>query len=292
MTDRYYTLGTTSITRVSEKLFDDFSPNALLPLWNNETVETHRPWLVPDNLDAAGQKLIISVHTWVIKTPQYTVLVDTGVGNAKSRPELPIFHQLDEPWLERLAAAGVAPEEVVFVLLTHLHIDHIGWNTRLVDGQWVPTFPNAKYVFPQAEYEHFLSDAGRQSIGYAAFVDSVLPVVNAGQAVMIGVDGVPFLDDFHFHPTQGHSVGHMSISLHSGGETAMFGGDVMHHPIQVAQPLWASCFCDLPDAANRSRQWLLHYLADHDALYFSSHFAGTSAGRVQRLGNGFAWHFE
>jgi glyoxylase-like metal-dependent hydrolase (beta-lactamase superfamily II) len=291
MITRRYTLGSSHITRVSEKLFDDFAPTALLPLWDDGAIAGHRSWLVPDNLDLAGEKLIISVHTWVIKTPQYTVLVDTGVGNAKSRPELPIFHQLNEPWLERLAAAGVTPEEVDYVLLTHLHIDHIGWNTHLVDGRWVPTFPNAKYVFPRVEYEHFLSLAGRQSIGYQAFVDSVLPVVESGQAVMIGAEGGPFLENFHFHPTQGHSVGHMSISHKSDDEIAMFGGDVMHHPIQVSHPLWASCFCDLPAAANRSREWLLSYLADHNALYFSSHFAGTSAGRVTRQGDGYTWHF-
>lgn len=292
MNAKHYTFGSTHITRVSEKLFDAFAPNALLPDWDNSAIDPQRSWLVPDSLTATGQKVIISVHTWVIKTPQYTVLVDTGVGNGKHRPALPIFHQLNEPWLERLAAAGVTPEEVDYVLLTHLHTDHIGWNTHLVDGQWVPTFPNARYVFPEVEYEYFVNGSGRQAMGYQAFVDSVLPVIESGQALMIGAEGGPFLEDFHFHPTQGHSVGHMSISYQHDGKTAMFGGDVMHHPIQVSQPLWASCFCGLPEAANRSRQWLLAFLVEHDALYFSSHFAGSSAGRVKRQGDGYSWHFE
>lgn len=292
MITKHYTVGSASITKVTEKLFDDFAPNALLPLWDDTQITDQRHWLIPEHLDAYAQKLVISVHTWVIKIGNYTVLVDTGVGNAKPRPELPIFHQLDEPWVERLEAAGVKPEDVDYVLLTHLHIDHIGWNTHWVDGQWVPTFPNAKYVFPKAEYDYFLSETGRQTIGYSAFVDSVMPVIASGQAVMIEPEGGAFLDEFYFHPTPGHSVGHMSISMKSGDDVAMFGGDVMHHPIQVGHPNWASCFCDLPEAANRSRQWMLGFLADHNALYFSSHFAGSSAGRVQHSTRGYAWHFE
>lgn len=289
---KHYTVGSARITKVTEKLFNNFAPNALLPLWEDNLINDQRDWLIPEHFDAQAQRLVISVHTWVIKVGDYTVLVDTGVGNAKPRPELPIFHQLNEPWLKRLEAVGVKTEDVDYVLLTHLHIDHIGWNTHWVDGQWVPTFPNARYVFPRAEYDYLISDIGQKTVGYSAFVDSVMPVIKSGQAVMIEPEGGAFLHEFYFHPTPGHSVGHMSISMRSGDEVAMFGGDVMHHPIQVAHPGWASCFCDLPEAANSSRQWLLAFLAANDALYFSSHFAGSSAGRVKHWTRGYAWRFE
>ncbi len=136
--------------------------------------------MIPDCFSKAEEKFIASVHSWVLRTKHNTILIDSCAGNDKHRPSLPRFHQLKLPFLERLATAGVTPESVDFVLCTHLHADHCGWNTRLLDGRWVPTFPNAKYVFSKAEQDHWAGPAGRQGFNAGVYADSVLPVVESG----------------------------------------------------------------------------------------------------------------
>jgi glyoxylase-like metal-dependent hydrolase (beta-lactamase superfamily II) len=196
--------------------------------------------------------------------------------------------------LERLKATGVTPEMVDYVILTHLHVDHVGWNTHLVDGRWEPTFPNAKYVFSKAE-DRYYSDPGNYSennrIKYIIYQDSILPVIQSGQAEIIDPDGEEFLEGIVFYPVPGHSTGQMAIGLTSNGEEALFGGDIMHHPIQVYRPEWNSIYCVDAEQARASRRWALEYLADRHALFFSSHFAETSAGHVMRKGDGFRWQF-
>jgi glyoxylase-like metal-dependent hydrolase (beta-lactamase superfamily II) len=226
----------------------------------------------------------------VIKSRADTILVDTGIGNDKKR-KLPAFDHLNEPYLKRLAAVGVTPEAVDYVLLTHLHTDHVGWNTRCLNGRWIPTFPNAKYVFSKVEYEYFAGPGGRDRPNFALYEDSVLPVVEAGQAEMIESDGGEFIDGLVFNPTPGHSVGHMSTSLRSRGDEALFGGDVMHLPVQIYHPDWSSVFSASPERGYLSRLWALEHLGQRHVIYFSSHFPGTSAGLVERNDNRFSWHW-
>lgn len=284
-----YRVGDASITRVTEqtfgidaaRLFPDFDPSA----WR-----AHASWLVPDHAGPSLASAQLSVHTWVIRWDGRVILVDTGCGNGKDRPFGSIFHQLDTPYLERLAAAGVQPEDVDLVLITHLHVDHVGWNTRLVDGKWVPTFPNARYVFAAAERAYYETPAAANRM--MVFEDSVLPVIEAGLADEIGDEGGVYLPGIRFIPTPGHCAGHMSIELSSGGERALFWGDVVHHPIQVTQPDWSSSFCADRTQASVSRRRIFDYAADHGARVFTSHFAGTSAGRIRRNTDGaFVWQF-
>ncbi|WP_460909338.1 MBL fold metallo-hydrolase [Paraburkholderia jirisanensis] len=264
----------------TDVLFSDFRPSVL---------GEHRCWLDADHIDASEENFLLSIHTWVVRHEGRTILVDTASGNHKNRPFSALFHQLDTPYLARLEAAGVRPEEVDLVLLTHLHVDHVGWNTRLEEGRWVPTFPNARYVLPTAEREFFDTPAGEKRL--MVFEDSVLPVINAGLVDEIGVGGGEYLPGIVFHPTPGHCVGHMSIEVTSAGETALFTGDVWHHPLQVYQPGWSSVFCADKERANVSRRWVLERAARTGATVFTPHFAGSSAGTVQADADGFRWTF-
>ncbi|CAB3639376.1 hypothetical protein LMG24238_00134 [Paraburkholderia sediminicola] len=283
-----YRVGDATVTRVEEqrfqlntgKLFADFDPAVL---------EEHRGWLTNAHVDEAGENFLLSVNTWVVRIGGKIILVDTASGNHKNRPFSALFHQLNTPWLERLERAGVKPEEVDLVLLTHLHVDHVGWNTRLVDGRWVPTFPNARYVFSKIEREFFDTPAGESR--RMVFEDSVLPVIEARRSEEIGPDGGEYLPGIRFHPTPGHSAGHMSIEIESAGAHAFFSGDVWHHPIQVCRPAWSSVFCADKARANLSRQWFIDLTADTGATVFTPHFAGTSAGVVSRAGDSFMWQF-
>ncbi len=300
-----YQIGSATVTRIDELTLHAFTQDTLYPGSDPEALERHRARFGPGSLDARTGILIQSIHTWLVRTPRHTILVDTATGNDKHRPNVSIFHHLQEPFLDRLAEAGVQPADVDHVLLTHLHADHVGWNTRLDEERWLPTFPNARYVFSRREqaYNEALSNGTAIPPFDAAlgpmvrtplpgvYDDSVRPVVEAGLAELIEVDGSEVLDGVSFLRTPGHSIDHASIRLVSEGQEALFAGDVMHHPLQVYEPGLTSCFCEFPEASLASRLWALEQAAERGATVFTTHFAETSAGRVTRTGGRFDWQF-
>ena len=286
-------VGNATITRVSELLLHDFQTTAIIPDWRPALSKRFDGWMIPTCLDETRTHVVISTHAWLVQTPTLTLLVDTAVGNDKKR-SIPPFDSLREPFLERLAEFGVSPESVDYVLHTHLHSDHIGWNTRLVGGRWEPTFPNATTILPQQElnrWAELVKKEGAESPKAAPYFDSVVPVLEAGRVTKIGADGGPALDGFVFHPTPGHCSGHMSIGFSSGPDYCFFSGDVMHHPIQVEHPEWSSVFSEDHEGGRASRHWALNHAADTAALVFTPHFPASSAGRVSRTSRGFAWRF-
>ena len=285
-----HAIGDITVTRIPEKLIEGFAPQKLYPEWQAQVAGRYEQEMPEICWDAQHKTLVLSTHSWLVRTGRHTVLIDAGVGNDKTR-QSPMFDHLHEPYLQHLAAAGCQPADVDYVLLTHLHLDHVGWNTRLVDGRWVPTFPNAKYVFSRAEDEQFSGPGGRERPNYELYEDSVLPVIEAGQAQMLAPGGGEFIDGFVFHPTPGHSVDHLSISLTSRGETAFFAGDVMHLPIQVAVPGLSSMFSADPVLGQTSRRWALGYAAERRATVFSSHFPSSSLGQVVRQSDRSQWLF-
>ena len=290
---RPFRVGDSTVIRVQELLLRDFKTHDIIPDWNDEVANTYAAGMVPDSLDAKHKHVVISTHSWVVRTPDHTVVVDTGVGNDKSRTMKPFDH-LHEPFLERMASIDVTPESVNFVLLTHLHTDHVGWNTRLVEDEWRPTFQNAQTILPQAELERvqaLVEAEGSGSPKAAFYFDSVLPVIQAGQTRMIAPEGGASIDGFEFFPTPGHCSGHMSIGFTSGEGYAFFSGDVFHHPIQVYQPGWSSVFSEDHARGHASRLWALEHMAQTEALVFTPHFASSSAGQVSRYRDGFAWQF-
>jgi glyoxylase-like metal-dependent hydrolase (beta-lactamase superfamily II) len=290
-----WTVGPVSVTRIEEQLgFASFPPDQYFPGCERELLDQHLDWLEPNHYSRERDQLVTSVHSWLIRTAHHTILLDSCAGNHKERPWLPRFHQLDTPFLERLRAAGAAPEDIDFVLCTHLHEDHIGWNTRLQDGRWVPTFPRARYLFSRTENAFF--DPAQNPQGAEepwrkiAYRDSVLPVIESGQALL--VDGLHAIDDgLLLEPAPGHTPGHIVLKLAAGGERALFCGDVMHHPIQVYAPHWNSRFCMLPEQARTTRRRVLEHCAGENALLFPTHFGAPHVAAIAADARGFSARF-
>ncbi len=244
--------------------------------------------------DPAASTVMLSMHSFVITLNGMHILIDSCNGNCKQR-SLPPIHMLDTPYLANLAAVGLTPEDIGMVLCTHLHFDHVGWNTRLEDGRWVPTFPNARYIFGKQDYDHW---AAQQDVAphREAFDDSVLPVVQAGLADIVDVAGATsaFLevgDGVWLEPAFGHSPGCCSIHAKAGGEAAVFWGDIVHHPVQLIRPDMPLMFDDDPAAAIAVRQRLLRDVADKDVMCFPAHFRGSSAGYVRRDADAYSFDF-
>ncbi len=282
---RTLTLGRLRIDAVVERA-GPTRPTWLLPDAAPDAVERHRAWLAPRFLDDKG-RFLQSIHTFVVRAPDVTVLVDTCVGNDKDRGGRQPFHMMSTAFLDDLRAAGIAPESVDVVICTHLHVDHVGWNTRLDNGRWVPTFPRARHLFGRREWEHWSSERDDDTMRIMA--DSVKPVLDAGLATLVDSDH-RVSDELWLEPTPGHTPGHVSVRLRSGGDDAVITGDLMHHPIQMAEPNWCSHFDVDPDAARKTRRAFCERYAGGGVTVLGTHFHDPTAGRIVRHGE--TWRFE
>jgi glyoxylase-like metal-dependent hydrolase (beta-lactamase superfamily II) len=258
-------------------------------------IEPERATLAPDHVDYDAGTVRLALQSHVVRADGLTILVDTCVGEHKERPRRAPWHRRAATgYLERLARLGVAPQAVDVVLCTHLHADHIGWNTRLEDGHWVPTFPRARYLMGRTELAHWqaLRDAApdADAVNHGSFDDSVLPVVEAGRADLVE-GGHPIGRGLTLLPLPGHSPGQLGLKVEGGGEAALLCGDAIHSPVQVYQPRWSSAFCDDPEAARVTRVGLLEDAAEHRTVLVPAHLRGAMGFRVDRRGNGFAPRF-
>jgi glyoxylase-like metal-dependent hydrolase (beta-lactamase superfamily II) len=237
-------------------------------------------WLHPDFADADG-RLKMSIHSFVVETPTRRMVVDTGIGNDKQNRAIPHWNGRQGPFLHDLAAAGYPAESIDTVLCTHLHVDHVGWNTMLVDGIWVPTFRRARYVMGRAEFDHW-KNAGSPASA-AVFDDSIRPVADAGLVDLVDSDH-RLCDEVTLIPTPGHSPGHFSVHIKSDGAQALLAGDVAHHPCQMAHLDWSSTVDFDPTQAARTRRDLFARFAGTPAVVLGGHFVG---GRIARDGEAF-----
>jgi glyoxylase-like metal-dependent hydrolase (beta-lactamase superfamily II) len=285
-------IGAAIAARVEETYEPNFSAVKFFPDWDPAVVQEHGAWLAPDHYDPASGYLKLSVHSWLLTVGGKRILIDACVGNHKPRSARPMWHMLETPYLSRLAAAGARPEQIDMVMCTHLHVDHIGWNTRLENGRWVPTFPNARYVFSKEDYEHYLAidrDPERGPANLGSFRDSILPVVEAGLAQM--VSGAAALDEsLSVEPAPGHTPGTIAIKFESRGAKAIFCGDILHHALQVYRPEWNSFACADALEARASRRKVLEHCAD-GALLMPAHFGTPFVCRVESRGSGFVPRF-
>lgn len=264
-------LGEVTISRVIELDRSSFPTTSMLPEATADAIAAHHHWLKPHFFDETTGDLAARIQTYIVRTPRHTVLIDTGVGNDKIRTGAAVWNRRQGTYLDDLRAAGVAPEDVDFVVCTHLHIDHVGWNTRLVEGQWVPTFPRARYVFAGDEWEFWKSEneAGNEKDG--CIEDSVLPIVAAGRALLVDSDHA-IDESLRFEASRGHTPGHVCVRLTTSAGQAVFSGDVMHRTVQVAEPQWSSRFCQDPARARVTRREFVERHADSGILILPAHF--------------------
>jgi glyoxylase-like metal-dependent hydrolase (beta-lactamase superfamily II) len=275
----HWNVGQVKITKIVE-LETVGSTRFILPLATNEEIQK-LPWCIPHFATEEG-RLKMSIHSLMVETSSRRIVVDTGLGNDKEGRKVPTWNNRKDTFLETLAAAGFPPDSIDTVLCTHLHVDHVGWNTRLVGGKWVPTFPNARYVFGRTEYEHW-RDHGNESDKVAVFDDSVKPIAEAGKADLVASDA-RICDEITLISTPGHSPGHMSLHITSGGEEALLTGDVAHHPCQMAHLGWSSTADSDPVQSAVTRRELFARFADTPTLVIGGHF---NAGHIQRDGDAF-----
>jgi glyoxylase-like metal-dependent hydrolase (beta-lactamase superfamily II) len=265
------TLGDVRIDRVVEIGRSSFPTTSMLPDATAEGIARHLGWLKPSFWDDSTDDLGSRIQSYLVRTPGHTILMDTCVGNDKHRDGAPAWHMRHGTFLDDLAALGVRAEDVDHVVCTHLHIDHVGWNTSLVDGRWVPTFPKADYIFVGEEWEFWKheSDTGADTDGCIA--DSVTPIVEAGRAKLVDTTFTigPHL---RFEPTPGHTPGHVCVRLTTSDGEAVFSGDLMHRIVQVAEPQWSSRFCYEPRRAAETRRAFIERHADTGVLVCAAHF--------------------
>lgn len=287
-------IGDFEIHRLTEFEGAFIAPDHFFPDYDPAVLQANPDMQGPRLIDPATGKLVFSFHCFVIKTGRHTILIDACLGNDKERPTRPQFHRMRSPFLADLARAGVQPEQIDFVMCTHLHWDHVGWNTRLADGRWVPTFPNARYVMARREFEHWQAAHGKSTEDTPhkrAFEDSVLPVVRTGQSLLVD-DDYAMEDGLWFESAPGHTPGNVVIHARSKDDRSVFLGDVIHHQFQLMQPQWSTLACSDREQSYATRMRLIEEHAEAGTRLLPGHFPSPTAGRIVRRGNGYRYAFE
>lgn len=276
-----FRMGDIEIWRILESVDPFLQPQEFFPDMKVEGLDLLRRE-VPGQLCSKSGMMLIPIQGFLIRTPRHNILVDACVGNDKTCSIEQWSMRSDGRFMAGLTAAGVTPEDVDYVMCTHLHLDHVGWNTRLEDGRWVPTFPNAKYIFPDDDYVHFSADPD------VVYQESVLPVIAANQAELVASDHA-LGDAVSLIPTPGHTPGHVSVKVSSDQSAAVITGDAIHSPVQCLQPDWNFAFDVDKVAAAKSRRTLLNIVCDSPCRLIGSHFPLPSVGHVLSRGDAFRW---
>ncbi|MFY0613891.1 MAG: MBL fold metallo-hydrolase [Hyphomicrobiaceae bacterium] len=274
-------IGSFGITRVPEMEYPMAEATSFFPDLTADMLAEVRRTLPPGHLTDDG-RIVLSFHSYILQTGRYNILIDTCCGNDKQRPYRPAFTGLSGNYLETLAATGMQPEDIDFVMCTHLHWDHVGWNTKLVNGEWVPTFPNAKYIMAKREYDHWnaMYETGKDHAHRNGFEDSVLPIMRAEKAILVA-DDHEVDTGIWLGPCHGHSPGHVVINLQSGDETGVLTGDIIHHRLQFRYPdLSTSADTDM-ETARINRKALIEKHAGSGTLVCTAHLHGKSVGRIE-----------
>ena len=281
-----FAAGDLTIHRVIEQETSFLPALEMLPDLTGERLAENRSWLKQAKALDDDDTLILCFQSYIVRTPHHTILIDTCIGNDKPRPTRPKWDmKTDNTYIGGLKAAGFSVEDIDFVMCTHLHPDHVGWNTRLQNGRWVPTFPNARYVFGKTEFEHWTAQNAKAAV--PQFVDSVLPVVEAKRADIVERD-LAVGDHARILPTPGHTLGHVAFAFGKGKDDAVFSGDLIHSPLQAVYPDLSLKFDVDPAQAARTRRGFLERYCDTDTLCCNAHFPSPSAGKIRRKGDGFA----
>jgi glyoxylase-like metal-dependent hydrolase (beta-lactamase superfamily II) len=279
-------LGEVTITSIIEDQQPIFDPLDFFPGLTAERLAENRGWLEAGGaLDQASGKLVLCMQSWLVQTPHHNILIDSCVGNHKPRPARPFWNMLDNPaYMAGFKAAGVTPDSIDYVMCTHLHVDHVGWNTKQENGRWVPTFDKARYVFSDQEYRHWEAEAKTQDLPH--IVDSVLPIVAANRADLVANDFV--LNDLvRLMPTPGHSPDHVAVRVGKPGQDAIATGDLIHSPLQARYPEQGMRADYDTQQGAVTRRTFLESCCDNNTQMCFAHFPTPSTGRIKRWGEGF-----
>lgn len=284
-------IGDITITRIHEYSGPTHAPSFLLPDMDEDVLAQNAGLMAPNHWVPHMNKLVVTIQLWVIHAGTNIIVVDTGVGNFKSRADIPRMHMLNSLVAEWLEAAGAPLDKVTHVALTHLHSDHVGWNTRWLDSRWTPTFPNARYYVPDVDFAFCKQGRNKEQaidVFGSSFDDSVMPIVNEGLAVMMR-PGMEIADCLQVLDAAGHSPGQVAFRIRSRGEEAIFTGDVMHSPIQIVRPEFNSGYCFHQDDARNTRYQFLKEAASSGSLILPVHFGEPHFGYVRAEGSGFTF---
>jgi glyoxylase-like metal-dependent hydrolase (beta-lactamase superfamily II) len=278
--------GDLTIHRIIEQETTFLPALEMLPTLTPELLAENRAWMQAANALDASDVLVLCFQSYVVKTPHHTILIDSCIGNDKPRPLRPKWNmKTDDTYMRALAAAGFSVGDIDYVMCTHLHVDHVGWNTRLENGRWVPTFPKARYVFGKTEYDYWAGMHAKTPV--PVFEDSVIPIVDAKRCEIVSDDHA-IGDHVRLLPTPGHTPGHAAFRFGRTRDEAVFSGDLMHSPIQTRYPEMSVKFDVDPAAAGKTRRSFLERYCDTDTLCCTAHFPSPSVGRIKRKGDGFS----
>ena len=281
-----FTVGDLTIHRIVEHESAFLPALELLPGLTPEVLAENRPWMQKAGALDANDVFVLCFQSYVVKTPHHTLLIDSCIGNDKPRPQRPKWDmKTDDVYMRALAAAGFSVADIDYVMCTHLHVDHVGWNTRLENGRWVPTFPNARYLFGKTEFDYWTAQNAKAAV--PAFVDSVLPIVEANRFETMDSDH-QVGDHARILPTPGHTPGHVAFTFGRGRDDAVVCGDLMHTPLQTRYPELSAQFDVDKSGAAKTRRSFLERYCDTDALCCTAHFPSPSVGRIRRAGSGFS----
>ena len=281
-----FTVGDLTIHRIIEQETPFLPALDMLPGLTPELLAENTPWMREASAIDAEGVLILCFQSYIVKTPHHTILVDSCIGNDKPRPLRPKWNmKTDDNYMRALAAYGFSVGDIDFVMCTHLHVDHVGWNTRLENGRWVPTFPNARYVFGKTEFDYWAEQHAKAEV--PPFGDSVLPVVEANRAEIVRND-YAIGDHARILPTPGHTPGHLAFAFGRAKDSAVLSGDLMHSPLQARYPELSPKFDVDPEKAAVTRRNFLERYCDTDTLCCTAHFPSPSTGKIRRWGDGFS----
>jgi glyoxylase-like metal-dependent hydrolase (beta-lactamase superfamily II) len=286
-----FDVGAARVDRVVESEEPLLDPLDIFPEASAAELAAQMAWLAPRFYDPVTKLLVVPIQGFVVRVRGKVIVVDTCVGDCKDRGR-PMFHQQRRDWLGRLAALGVRPENVDYVLCTHFHVDHVGWNTRLDDGRWVPTFTNARYLFTREEWDYWRSAEGLRAMQRTGdyLEDSVVPIVDAGLADFVPMDYQLF-PELRLIPAAGHTPGLVCVDIQSSGERLVLAGDLLHSPLQCVYPEWTMRYCADPQASARTRVRLLSEWAKNGTPMLPTHFPSPSAGIVERRDSAFSFRY-
>jgi glyoxylase-like metal-dependent hydrolase (beta-lactamase superfamily II) len=286
----WFKVGALEIARIVEVEEPFLEPEKMFAEATPDAIASAREWMGPHAFCPDTGKLILPIQSYLIRTPHHLALVDTCLGNHKSPAGFKRWAGRNDPtYLRRLGEAGVHPDEIDFVFCTHLHLDHSGWHTEWRDGKWMPTFPNARYIFAKEEYSY--AEREYQQRQDPVFVENVLPVMEAGRGVLVDVDYA--LDDtLYLESTPGHTPGHCAIRLASAGQTGVVTGDLIHSPLQCAHPDWNFRFDDQPELARITRRSFLERHCDAGTLILATHFPSPSVGWFEHRGDAYRYRYR